>query len=359
VGQPPSISPLAIEASRIHPVSHLYRPAWWLPGPHLQTLWGRFFRTVRTPQLTQDRMETPDGDFLDVYRIRGRSDRPRLLLLHGLEGGLRSHYARGILAAAAARGWSASLMVFRSCGPELNRQPRFYHSGDTEDVRLVLARLIAEDSDSPIVLAGVSLGGNVLLRLLAEEGEGGREIIAGAAAISVPFDLARSARYINRGFSRLYERHFVRSLKRKALAKRARHSALPAAQKIQRVRTLYEFDDLVTAPLHGFADAEDDYARANSLAILERISVPTLLLSAADDPFLPAEVLEQVRRAAQGNSALELAFVSRGGHVGFVTGRPWRQAYWAETRALDFLEQRAREWMRAHAAANIVAKGAA
>jgi hypothetical protein len=340
-------------------MSHFYRPAWWLPGPHLQTLWGRFFRSVPAVRLIHERIETPDDDFVDVYRVTGSTDGLRLLLLHGLEGGVQSHYARGILAGASARGWNASLMVFRSCGPELNRRPRLYHSGDTEDARLALSRLIAEDSESPIVLAGVSLGGNVLLRLLAEEGERGRERIAGAAAISVPFDLARSARHISRGFSRLYERHFVRLLKRKALAKRARHSVLPAAQKIQRVRTLYEFDDLVTAPLHGFADAADYYARASSLPILERISVSTLLLSAEDDPFLPPEVLEQVRRAAQRNPALELSFVSRGGHVGFITGRPWRQTYWAETRALDFLEERAREWARARGAATIAAKGAA
>jgi predicted alpha/beta-fold hydrolase len=304
-------------------------------------------------------VETPDGDFLDVYRSSGRADRPRLLLLHGLEGGLRSHYARGMLGAAAGRGWNASLLVFRSCGRELNRQPRFYHSGDTEDVRLVLSQLIAEDSDSPIVLAGVSLGGNVLLRLLAEEGKRGRETIAGAAVISVPFDLARSARHISQGFSRVYERHFVRSLKRKALAKRARHSVLPAAQRIQQIRTLYEFDDLVTAPLHGFTDAPDYYARASSLPILERISVPTLLLSAEDDPFLPPDVLAEVRRAARKNPALELSFVARGGHVGFVTGRPWRQTYWAEARALDFLEEKAREWTHARTTANTAAKGAA
>jgi predicted alpha/beta-fold hydrolase len=263
-----------------------------------------------------------------------------------------------MLAAAAARGWSATLLLFRSCGPEPNRQARFYHSGETEDVRLVLSRL-AKDSASPLLLAGVSLGGNVLLRLLAEEGLRARETIAGAAAISVPFDLARSARHISRGFSRVYERHFVRSLKRKALAKRARHPVLPPAKEIERVRTLYEFDGLITAPLHGFADAEDYYARASSLPILERISVPTLLLSAEDDPFLPPDVLDQVRRAAQRNPALGLSFVSRGGHVGFVTGRPWRQNYWAETRALDFLEQRARDWARARESSTIAAEGAA
>lgn len=340
-------------------MSNSYRAAWWLPGPHLQTLWGRFFRPLSVPHLTRERIETADADFLDLYHVRGSADRPRLLLLHGLEGGLRSHYARGILAAAAARGWSASLLLFRSCGPEPNRQARFYHSGDTDDVQLVLSRLVAADRRTPIVLAGVSLGGNVLLRLLAEEGARGRETIAGAAAISVPFDLARSARHISRGFSRVYERHFVRSLKRKALAKRARHGVLPPASQIQRVRTLYEFDDLVTAPLHGFADAEDYYARASSLPVLERISVPTLLLSAEDDPFLPPDVLEQVRRAAQRNPALELSFVRRGGHVGFVTGRPWRQTYWAETRALGFLEERARDWAHSRKTINPVVQGAA
>jgi uncharacterized protein len=317
---------------------HDFKPSWWLPGPHLQTLWGRFFR--RTPPLRprHERWDTADGDVVDVYRVPGKAGSPHLLLLHGLEGGLRSHYARGLLAGAAHRGWSATLLVFRSCGPELNRLPRFYHSGDTVDARMAIGRVLTEAEGAPLLVAGVSLGGNVLLRLLAEEGGRAAGRIAAAAALSVPYDLFRSARHIQRGFARVYEQHFVRSLRRKALAKLERHHGIYDGAAVRRARTLFEFDDVVTAPLHGFADAADYYARASSLPVLDRIAVPTLLVSAEDDPFLPGSVLAEVRAAAARNPNLHLLFVPFGGHVGFISGPPWRQVYWGEARAFDFFE---------------------
>lgn len=333
-------SPL-LTVTRSH---RLFHPAWWIRGRHAQTLWGRFFRAVTPPELRHERWDTPDGDVVDAYRLSGPRDRPHLLLLHGLEGGLRSHYARGMLAEAARRQWSATLLVFRSCGPELNRLARFYHSGDTGDARLALQRLLAEGGDGPILLAGVSLGGNVLLRLLAEEGKSAAPRIAGAAVLSVPYDLASGSRYIQRGFSRVYEQHFVRSLRRKALAKVARFQDFPSAEEIRATRTLYDFDDRVTAPLHGFAGAEDYYARCSSLPVLGHIRVPTLLVSALDDPFLPFAVLERVLDAAEHNPFLEALFVPRGGHVGFVSGSPWRQIYWGEARLFEFLEERALAW---------------
>jgi predicted alpha/beta-fold hydrolase len=324
-----------------------FHAAWWLPGAHLQTIWGRFFRPVSMPPLRHERWDTPDGDIVDIYRVHAPPGAPQFLLLHGLEGGLRSHYARGMLAAAAKRGWGATLLVFRSCGPEPNRLQRLYHSGDTGDARMVLEHLVEAHPDVPLLLAGVSLGGNVLLRLLAEYG--GRNSVAGhvagAATLSVPYDLARSAEFLGHGFSRVYELRFVSSLKRKALAKRARFAGFPADEtRIRCARSFYEFDDAVTAPLHGYAGADDYYARASSLPVLGRIRIPTLLISAEDDPFLPREVLHEVRRAARANRALHPLFVPHGGHAGFVTGAPWGPRYWAEDRALAFLAARAREW---------------
>jgi uncharacterized protein len=271
--------------------------------------------------------------------VSGPPDAPRFLLLHGLEGGVRSHYARGMLAAAAQRGWDSTLLVFRSCGPELNRLPRFYHSGETGDVKLAIERVTEHAARVPLFIAGVSLGGNVLLRLLGEGGSPLAGTVSAAAAISVPFDLARSARHIQHGFARVYQRHFVRSLRRKALAKLARHEGIYDGGAVTAARTLYEFDNVVTAPLHGFSGAEDYYARASSLPVLGDIRVPTLLVSAVNDPFLPQDVLGKVRVAAENNRFLELHIVPSGGHVGFVSGPPWRQRYWAEIQAFEFFEK--------------------
>jgi predicted alpha/beta-fold hydrolase len=318
-------------------------PARWLPGPHGQTLWGRFFRRLPRLKLRHERWETPDSDIVDVYRLAGEADAPHLLLLHGLEGGLHSHYARGMLAEAQRRGWHATLLIWRSCGPELNLLPRFYHSGDTVDARMALEWILREEPDRLVVMAGVSLGGNVLLRLLAEEGADTPARLVAAAAISVPFDLARSARQIQRGFARVYQRHFVRSLKRKALAKLRLFESHFNRDAIARAVTLYDFDESVTAPLHGFAGAEDYYSRSSSLPVLDRIRIPTILLSAVDDPFLPPDVLDDVRAVARGNEYLKLLFVPKGGHVGFVSGTPWQQTYWAEARAFEFLAARVEE----------------
>lgn len=317
-----------------------YSPAWWLPGPHARTIWGRFFR--RTPPLATrtERWDTPDDDFIEVVRLDAPAGSPRLLILHGLEGAPRSHYARGLFLEAARRGWAADLLIFRGCGGEPNRAPRFYHSGETGDLDVVARRLMGADPDAPLLVAGVSLGGNVLLKWLGELGTSVPTGVVGAAAVSVPYDLARASRHIDRGFSRVYQHHFLRSLRRKALAKLARYPNLASRDSIEAARTLYEFDDVVTAPVHGFADADDYYARSSSIHFLTRIRVPTLLLSAFDDPFLPSDVLEDVRRIVATNELLEADFPRTGGHVGFVSGaNPWKPFYYAEWRVAEFLER--------------------
>lgn len=285
-----------------------------------------------------ERWTTEDDDFLDVHRLDGSDGAPRLLILHGLEGTVRSHYAGGLLHEAHRRGWAADLLIFRSCGDEPNRALRFYHSGETSDVDAVVRRLIADDPTRPLLIAGVSLGGNVLLKWLGEQGDRAPHQLRGAAAISVPFDLARGSRHLDRGFSRFYQAHFLRSLRLKAIGKSAHYPQALSPEVVRRARTLYDFDDLVTAPVHGFRDADDYYARSSSLHFLASIRTPTLLLSARDDPFLPAQVLDEVREIARSNSLLQLEFVERGGHVGFISGTiPWRPFYYAEWRVAEFL----------------------
>jgi predicted alpha/beta-fold hydrolase len=336
--------------SRSDRTEEIYRPAWWVPGAHAQTLWGKFFR--RRPPLFAElqRWDTPDGDFLELYRMPRRDAAARLVLLHGLEGSIRSHYVGAFFEEAQRRGWQADLLMFRGCGTELNRAPRFYHSGETTDLAFVLERLRRENPDVPIVLAGVSLGGNVLLKFLGERGESAPNLVAAAAAISVPFDLERGAHYIATGFSRIYDRHFLSTLREKALRKLERHPGLFDRERLAKARTLVEFDDAVTAPVHGFRDAHDYYSRSSSLNWLSGIRVPTLLLSAVDDPFLPRSVLDEVRAIGRTNSHLTLEFTSTGGHVGFVGGRlPWRPSYYAERRACEFLDRAIRRQFRARA----------
>ena len=315
-----------------------YRPAWFVPGRHLRTLWGKFVRRRPRVSTAIERWSTPDDDVLVVHRLKGAATSPVLVLLHGLEGSPNSHYARGLLARAYERGWSAVAVVFRTCGGEMNRTRRFYHSGETTDLDYVVRRLTIEAPEAPIVLAGFSLGGNVLLKWLGERGADVPSAVRAAAAVSVPYDLARGSRYINRGFSRVYERHFLRSLVRKANQKRERFPDVVPEVDLAALRTMWDFDDAVTAPVHGFRDAADYYERSSSLRWLDRVRVPTLLVSAVDDPFLPPEVLDEVRSAARGNPALHCEFQERGGHVGFIAGNlPWRPLYWAERRAMEFL----------------------
>src|SRR3954466_3158243 len=210
----------------------IYSPAWWIPGGHLQTLWGKLFRRQAIAQTVLERWDTPDGDFLEIHRLVGESGNPRVLILHGLEGSVRSHYAQGLLNEAARRGWGADLLIFRSCGTELNRTRRFYHSGETSDAAFALERITHEFPASDLAMAGVSLGGNVLLKLLGEMGNDLPSQLRAAAAVSVPFDLARSSRRINRGFSRFYQRFFMSSLRRKAAEKAAYFPDLAPPDKI-------------------------------------------------------------------------------------------------------------------------------
>jgi predicted alpha/beta-fold hydrolase len=290
-----------------------------------------------------ERWPTPDGDELEIRRLdastRSSRSAPRLLVLHGLEGTIRSHYVRGLLDQARHRGWAADVLIFRGCNGLLPRARRFYHSGETTDIDLVVRRLAREHPTQPIVVVGVSLGGNVLLKWLGERGHDLPAEVRAAAAVSVPYDLERGSRQIERGFSRIYTAHFLRTLRRKALAKLAEEPQLFAEGPLRAARTLTDFDDAVTAPVHGFASARDYYTRSSARHFLSGIRRPTLLLSAYDDPFLPREVLDDVALLAATNSCLTVEFHLHGGHVGFVAGQvPWRPVYYAEERVIGYLE---------------------
>lgn len=315
-----------------------FRPAWWLPSPHAHTLWGKLFRREPRQPTVRERWSTPDGDFIDVHRLKNPSARVRLVILHGLEGTVRSSYAQGLLAEARERDWAADMLIFRSCSDDMNLTRRFYHSGETTDLAFVIDRLIDEQPRQILCLVGVSLGGNVLLKYLGERGTALPQSIRAAVAISVPFDLERASRHINRGFAKLYQRHFVRSLKRKALLKLERFPDLVDRDQLMSLNTMYDLDDAMTAPLHGFDNAHHYYSSSSSLGFLKEISIPTLLLSAIDDPFLPPAVLDEVQTIADGNECLHIEFTEHGGHVGFVEGRnPFRPRYYAEHRATEFL----------------------
>jgi predicted alpha/beta-fold hydrolase len=285
--------------------------------------------------VTRERFETPDGDFVDVDSLPGRPGAPLLLVLHGLEGTARSHYVGGLFRLAAARGWRAALLYFRSCSGELNRLPRFYHSGDTTDFDHVIRALVEREPSVRIGAVGISIGGNVLVKWLGEQGDAAPEALAGAVAISVPFDLAACARAMDQGLQRiLYTASFMRSFRQKTRAKALAHPGFVDVRAALRAGTFAAYDRVVTAPLHGFADEVDYWRRASSAPYLAHVRRPTLLINALDDPFIPAASLPDPRTLPP---RVRAEYVKVGGHVGFVEGPPWRAVSWAERRAVDFL----------------------
>ena len=312
-----------------------YQPPWWYRGRHLQTIWGPLFRRLRRPPLRRERWPTPDGDFLDLDWLEG--DSPLVVILHGLEGSSGSHYARGLLLEAAALGWRAVVFHFRSCSGALNRGPRLYHAGETSDLDWVIGRLIQREPATPLGLVGVSLGGNVALKWLGERGERAPAQVRAAATISTPFDLTACALSLDRGLNRpLYTARFLRSMRAKVRAKRRLYDGLVNVPAALRARTFAVYDRLATAPINGFADERDYWARASSGPYLARIRRPCLLINAANDPFVPAVTLPTA--AVAGSPWLEAAFLPEGGHVGFLEA-PWGRRSWAERHALAFLRR--------------------
>jgi len=317
--------------------SEPFNPAWLLGHRHAQTIWPALFRRGGPPALSAECWSTADGEALDLELLPDRPGRPGLLVLHGLEGSSRARYVRGLLAAVDRLGWNAAAISFRSCGPTPVAGRRLYHSGDTGDLPLLLQRLRARWPGVPVGAVGFSMGGNILLKWLGEEGE--RAPLQAAVAVSVPFDLGACAAALDApGFLQaVYRKRFLRTLRRKALALAARFPGSLDAQAVRACRTFARYDDLVTAPLFGFASAADYWARCSSASFLERIRRPVRLISAEDDPIVPGATIP--REAIAANPHLDGCLLARGGHVGFVSGG-WRRTYAVDALALEFLAPR-------------------
>lgn len=302
---------------------------WWLPGGHLQTIWpalharhGPSKDTVRI-SYRRERWPTPDGDFIDVdwqdAPPSAPNNAPLLVLFHGLEGSSQSHYALAFARYAQRCGLAFAVPHFRGCSGEINRAPRAYHSGDFEEIGWILQRL-RQRTQRPLLVVGVSLGGNAVLRWAQEAGSQAAQVASAVASISAPVDLAASGHAIGQGFNRLvYTRMFLRSMKPKAMQKLAQYPGLFSAQKLLASRTLYEFDNVFTAPLHGFKNTADYWHKASAKPHLARLQVPSLLVNAQNDPFIPAASLP--RPGTTGNR-VTLWQPRHGGHVGFSQG-PW------------------------------------
>lgn len=315
-----------------------YRAPPWLPGGNLQTLYPALL--APRPQIVwrRERWDTPDGDFIDLdwTTTPVAADAPLFILFHGLEGSSRSHYARALMHAAAQRSWQGVVVHFRGCGGELNRLPRAYHSGDSDEIDWILRR-IAPTAER-LVATGISLGGNALLKWLGERGDAAQAVLARAAAVSAPLDLQASGDALDRGLNRvLYTRMFLKSMKASACTKLAAHRLNIDAARMLAARTLRAFDDAYTAPLHGFRDVDDYWTRASSAPWLAHIRVPTLVLNAKNDPFLPRATLAAATREASASVLLESP--ETGGHVGFLEGPfPGRHG-WLPRRLLEFLSE--------------------
>ncbi len=303
-----------------------YRAPSWLPGGHFQTIWPALFarRHWRPLQpLQRERWTTPDGDFMDIDRQHAsRPERPMLVLFHGLEGSSASHYAQAFADWAAEQDLNWALPHFRGCSGELNHAPRAYHSGDHEEIDWVLRRLRLEHQASggtTLVAAGVSLGGNALMRWAAEHGHQAQRSADAVASICSPLDLMQSGQAIGRGLNRhLYTPMFLRSMKPKAMAKWAQHPGLFNKEALLEAKDLYTFDNVFTAPLHGFKDTNDYWVRASAKPVMRDIRVPALALNALNDPFVPASSLPIARDVS---SSVTLWQPAQGGHVGFAQGR--------------------------------------
>lgn len=316
-----------------------FKPAWWLTSSHGQTVYPTLARNISAPVDSMERLELPDGDFIDLaWAINGLdSQAPLVILLHGLGGSVESSYAAGFMHAFNRYGWRAVLMHFRGASPEPNRLPRAYHSGDTGDVDYFLKLLAQREPKTKKAVVGVSLGGNVLLKWLGEQEK--QTLVDTAVAVSVPFELRLVADRIGRGFSRIYQAYLLRRMKKVFERKKAVFNGdVPQAFKdMDKWQCFWTFDEYVTAPLNGFPHVHDYYREASSRPYIAKITTPTLIIHALDDPFMTSEVVPSEEELSK-EVTLELS--AKGGHVGFITGNlPGKPVYWLEQRIPEHLSQ--------------------
>jgi predicted alpha/beta-fold hydrolase len=312
-----------------------YHAPWWLPGGHLQTIYARSLAQNYPVRYRRERWETPDDDFIDLDWLDDSSDNGRLMVLfHGLEGYAQSHYALSLMAIAVQLGWRGVVPHFRGCSGEANRLLRSYHSGDSREIDWILRRIKSGNRQSRVYVVGVSLGGNMLLKWLGEEREAALSVVERAVTVSTPVDLVAAAGELDFGIKRiLYTEHFLRTMRPKALAKISTHGLSIDPRAVRASLTFRQFDELFTAPINDFKNAEDYWTRCSGKPWLKVITVPTLLLNAQYDPFLPSTVLPSV---AEVSEAVTLEFPATGGHVGFVSGKFPGHLEWLPRRIIKF-----------------------
>jgi predicted alpha/beta-fold hydrolase len=309
-----------------------------LPGGHLQTIIPAVCAPKPAVAYRRERWTTPDSDFIDIDFVDGRPGQPLLVLFHGLEGSSDSHYARALMATVAASGWTGAAVHFRGCSGEINLAPRFYHSGDATEIDWIIRRLASyrrRIGAGRLFAVGVSLGGNVLLRWLGEA-QHQAEIVDAACTVSAPLDLTGGGAALGQGFNRLYALNFLHTMRPKCLSKLEQFPLLFDREQLMQARDLYTFDNIVTAPLHGYRNTEDYWDRASAKHVLNDITVPTLILNAKNDPFLPPQHLP-----ASAAPSVRLLYPEQGGHVGFLATRPIGPAGllgWLPRLLIGFLE---------------------
>ncbi|HWT71444.1 MAG TPA: alpha/beta fold hydrolase [Oxalicibacterium sp.] len=326
--------PLTLESEVVLGAGTYVAP-WWLPGGHLQTIYPA--KCIRTPDVAyrRERWTTPDQDFIDLDFVDGDNGHPFIVLFHGLEGSSHSHYARSLMAHIRSLGWSGVVVHFRGCSGELNLAPRFYHSGDATEIDWILrklAPLVRGRGATKFYASGVSLGANALLRWLGES-QHKAEIVDAACAISAPLDLAGGGMALGRGFNMIYTNVFLKTLKAKCVQKLVQFPKLFDKEAMLNARDLYAFDNIVTAPLHGFLNTEDYWKRASAKYVLSDVTLPTLVLNARNDPFLPARFLPDTAAPA-----VKLEQPEHGGHVGFASAPFPGRLCWLPQRMTQFLQ---------------------
>ena len=310
-----------------------YRPIWWLLGPHAQTIWASRIRKIPSQKPEKEQIELNDGDFLNLYWLTEGSA-PIVIILHGLEGDSTSNNVKAMFGIIKRMGWNGVLLLNRNCGGISNRLQRTYHAGETSDLNLVVNLVKTRFPNSPLMVYGYSLGGNILLKWLGEKGKSAG--IEAAAAVSTPFDLASSTAALEKGFSRIYQRHFVNLLRESAKRKFRDLPPLFNPGDLNQLKTLREFDDKITAPLHGFISAEQYYSESSCLKFLKNIQVPTLIMNSLDDPFLDKKTFPSSKEVSE---MVELEYHKKGGHAGFICGNTWKQIGWIEPRIIEFFKK--------------------
>ena len=325
-------------------IQSTFKPAWWLNNPHLQTIYPSLLRKPPEPTIKRERLTTEDNDFIDID-FCGEGNQPLVILLHGLTGSSQSGYIKGLQQALLEQGLRSAALNFRGCSGEYNDSSRCYHSGETGDIDFLYRTLRAREPQTPMAAVGFSIGGNVLLKWLGEQGA--KLQLFAATAVSVPLVLSACASKLDSGFSKIYRASLLRELKDYVRLKQVHLESLGKTEEaellrqigdLEDIKSFWQYDDRVIASLYDFANVADYYQRSSSRQFLQAIRVPTLLIQAADDPFMTPEVIPELKELS---ASVFLEITEAGGHVGFIAGNnPWQPDYWLERRIPEFLLQR-------------------